>query len=264
MPARSVGSVAGVPASDPGRRAGRYDTRDVAAPDGVPVLNEPFVLVASLIAVGAMLIVAFPVHEFSHAFAAFQLGDNTARWQGRLSLDPRRHFDPLGGGLLVLSAVLGGFFIGWAKPTPVNPTNLHGGRQGEAIVAAAGPISNLVMAAVVAVLLRGLDGIGLIAPSPLGGAPSSIAVLVYDVVTVFVEINVFLFMFNLIPIPPLDGYRVLVSLVNPRTAWQIRQYEQYGIMLILVIFLLGGRVIAPIGEAIFSFLAGHPPYLYIP
>src|SRR5688500_13014355 len=104
--------------------------------------------VYALIAVAIMLLVGFPVHAFMHAYAAYRLGDNTARWQGRLTLDPRVHIDPLGASLLALSALFGGFFIGWARPTPVNPMNLSGGRRGEAIVAVAGPLSNLVMAAV--------------------------------------------------------------------------------------------------------------------
>src|SRR5512132_4280716 len=108
-----------------------------------------FQLVLSLLSAGLIILISFPVHEFSHALAAFRLGDSTARWQGRLTLDPRKHFDPLGGGMLVFSALLSTFFIGWAKPTPVNPMNLAGGRRGEALVALAGPISNMVLAAVV-------------------------------------------------------------------------------------------------------------------
>src|SRR5262245_60469288 len=113
-------------------------------------------LLYALLAVGIMLLVGFPVHEFSHAFAAYRLGDSTARWQGRLTLNPIIHFDMVGGLLLVASALLsqGRFFFGYAKPTPVNPLNLQGGRRGEALVAAAGPLSNLVMAAIVAVPLR--------------------------------------------------------------------------------------------------------------
>ena len=101
----------------------------------------------------------FPVHEFSHALAAYRLGDGTAKLFGRLTLNPIAHFDPVGGTLLALtfigSAAAGGAFgFGWAKPTPVNPMNLEGGRRGEAIVAAAGPLSNLVLAAVAAIPLR--------------------------------------------------------------------------------------------------------------
>jgi Zn-dependent protease len=208
-------------------------------------------LVASLIAVAVILLVGFPVHEFSHALAADRLGDHTARYLGRLSLDPRVHFDPLGAGLLVLSALAGGIFVGWAKPTPVNPSNLEGGQRGEAIVAAAGPLSNVIMAALVAVALRAIDAFGLL--NPYGGPAQD---LLWLVLNYLVLINVFLFVFNLLPIPPLDGYKVLLGVVSPRTAWQIRQYEQYGFLLIIVLFLVGAPIISPIGEHIYSFLVG--------
>ncbi len=209
-------------------------------------------LVASLIAVAIILLVGFPVHEFSHALVADRLGDRTARYLGRLSLDPRVHFDPLGGALLVLSAVVGGIFIGWAKPTPVNPSNLEGGHRGEAMVAAAGPVSNLIMAGLVAIALRVIIAFSLI--DPYAG---SVQLLVLRILLYLVLINVFLFVFNLLPIPPLDGYKVMLGAVSPRTAWQIRQYEQYGFMLIVVVFLLAGPVIGPIGTGIANFLVGQ-------
>ena len=113
-------------------------------------------LLAALIVVAIMLLVGFPVHEFSHALAAYRLGDSTARFMGRLSLNPIVHFDPLGGILLAITFIgsQGTFGFGWAKPTPVNPRNLEGGRWGEAIVAAAGPLSNLVLATAAAIPLR--------------------------------------------------------------------------------------------------------------
>src|SRR5689334_2490979 len=100
-----------------------------------------------------MLLVAFPIHEFSHALAAYRLGDSTARLFGRLTLNPIAHFDPVGGSMLALSMLVG-FGIGWAKPTPVNPRNLRYGQWGEAIVAAAGPLSNFVLAVAGAIPLR--------------------------------------------------------------------------------------------------------------
>src|SRR6187401_817881 len=117
-------------------------------------------IIYALIAAGIMLLVGFPVHEFCHAWAASRLGDSTARWQGRLTLNPRVHFDPVGGLMLLITALLsqGAWFFGYAKPTPVNPMNLSGGRRGEAWVAAAGPLSNLVMAAIVAIPLRFVYG----------------------------------------------------------------------------------------------------------
>jgi len=201
-------------------------------------------LLQALIAVAIIILIGFPVHEFSHAFAAFKLGDSTARWQGRLTLNPITHFDPLGGGLLAISALLQtGFFIGWAKPTPVNPYNLRGGRRGEALVALAGPISNLIMAAAVAIPIR------LITSNPewlTAVLSSEIALFAIDVAVFFVVINIFLMVFNLLPIPPLDGWRVLLGLLDARTSYTLRQYEQYGFLLILVIFLAGASFIGGI------------------
>ncbi len=209
-------------------------------------------LLLSLLAVAIVLLVGFPVHEFSHAFAAFRLGDSTARWQGRLTLNPIKHFDPLGGLMLVISSI-SGFFIGWAKPTPVNPYNLRFGRRGESIVALSGPLSNLIMAAVVAVPIR------LIASNPGLRATidaSAIGSMVHDVALIFVVINGFLFMFNLLPIPPLDGWKVLIGLVDARTAYTLRQFEQYGFILLLILVLVGSRFLSPIADFITAVLLG--------
>ena len=210
-------------------------------------------LLPALTAVAIMLLVGFPVHEFSHALAASRLGDQTARYMGRLTLNPAVHLDPIGAGILALSAFIGGIFIGWAKPTPVNPMNLQGGRRGEAIVAAAGPISNLLMAMVVAIPLRAIFAVPSL-EAELTSVPATRFLL--GVAQFFVLINVFLFVFNLLPIPPLDGWKVLLGLVDARTSYSLRQVEQYGVLLLLVILLLGGRVIGPIGQSVFRFLIG--------
>jgi Zn-dependent protease len=213
----------------------------------------------ALLAAGIMLLVGFPVHEFSHAWAAWRLGDSTARWQGRLTLNPVVHFDQVGGLMLLISAILSGgsWFFGYAKPTPVNPMNLREGRRGEAIVAAAGPLSNLVMAAIVAIPLR----IILNDPRLIASLPGTAQDLVVFVPYYFVVINVFLFIFNLIPIPPLDGWKVLGGLVPPRTAWQMRELEQRYAMIIplvflAVVFLLGARIIGPIADTVINLLLG--------
>ena len=209
-------------------------------------------LVFSLLAVVIVLLVGFPVHEFSHALAAYRLGDSTARYQGRLTLNPIVHFDPIGALMLVISSFVG-FFIGWAKPTPVNPYNLRYGRRGEALVAAAGPISNLIMAAAVAIPVRliwsdaGMSNI--VFATPIGTA-------LYDIAWFFVAINAFLFMFNLLPIPPLDGWKVLMGVVDARTAYNLRQFEQYGFVLLLILILVGGRIIGPIGFFVLDLLVG--------
>jgi Zn-dependent protease len=212
-------------------------------------------LVARLIVVAIMLLVGFPVHEFAHALTAYRLGDGTAKLFGRLTLNPVAHFDPLGGILLAVTFIAGGFGFGWAKPTPVNPSNLAGGHRGEALVAAAGPISNLVLATAAALPLRYI----LAAP----GLAEQLPPMVIDVLFYFVYINLVLMIFNLIPIPPLDGSKVLFTFLSPRMAWQWRPVlEQYGFVLLLLIFFLppgdsiGSRIITPILDALFSLLVG--------
>jgi Zn-dependent protease len=212
-----------------------------------------------LTAVAIMLLVAFPIHEFSHALAAMRLGDRTAQYMGRLTLDPRVHFDPLGGTILAIGALIGGLLIGWAKPTPYNPVNLQGGRRGEAIVAAAGPISNLVMAILVALPLRVI-----LASESLrfGVLTSEQGLFVLDVAANFIFINLLLFIFNLLPIPiiGLDGWKVLLGVVDLRTAYRLRaiemQYQQFVLIGLLLLLFLGGRIILPIIDAIFGFLVG--------
>jgi Zn-dependent protease len=191
-------------------------------------------LIRALVVV-VMLGVAFPIHEFAHALAAFRLGDGTARLMGRLTLDPRAHFDPMGGLLLAVTVLFTSFGFGWARPTPYNPRNLQGGRWGEAIVSAAGPISNLVLAIAAAIPLRYIIATGL-------DAAFFAAFLEF-----FVRINLVLMVFNLIPIPPLDGSKVLFAFLNPRTAWQVRPVlEQYGFLILIgAMFLpiVGGQTL---------------------
>ena len=212
---------------------------------------------AMLVAVAIFLVVGFPVHEFSHALAAYRLGDGTAKMFGRLTLNPIVHLDPAGSLLLVASALLGGgFIIGWAKPTPVNPSMLRGGRRAEAWVAAAGPLSNLVMAGLAALALRVIVALNLI--------DSDASLFVANVIYVFVIINVALFIFNLIPIPPLDGSKVMFALMNPRTVWRIRPtLEQWGFLILVVVMIvplngisIGGRVVGPLLDGLVSVLVG--------
>jgi Zn-dependent protease len=212
-----------------------------------------------VIVVAIMLLVGLPVHEFSHALAAYRLGDGTAKLFGRLTLNPIAHFDQVGGVLLALtfigSAASGTIFgFGWAKPTPVNPLNLQFGRRGEAIVAAAGPISNLVLAAAAAIPLRFL----IATPDLYFQLP-----LLVDILRFFVQINLVLMVFNFIPIPPLDGSKVMFAFMDRRTEYQIRpMLEQYGFLILLGLFFLppggsiGGRVLFPILDAIYRVLVG--------
>lgn len=223
----------------------------------MPFDLEPFI--APLIVVAIMLLVGFPIHEFAHALAAYRLGDGTAKWFGRLTIDPRVHFDRVGGSLLALtflsSAAIGGAFgFGWAKPTPVNPMNLAHGRRGEALVAAAGPLSNLVLAAAAAIPLRYLiENPGLLVQVELFA----------QVLNLFVLINIVLMVFNFIPIPPLDGSKVLFAFLDRATEYRIRPVlEQYGFfLLILLLFFppgdsIGLRIIRPIIDAFYTLLVG--------
>lgn len=198
-------------------------------------------LIAAGIALAIIFLVSFPVHEFAHALAAYRLGDGTAKLFGRLTLDPRAHFDPLGALLLALVG------FGWAKPTPVNPLNLSGGRSSEALVSVAGPISNFVLAAAAALPVRYILMTDMDVPF-----------IVIQVLLYFILINVILMIFNLIPIPPLDGSKVLFALMDRQTEYRWRPVlEQYGfVLLFAVIFLprmLGGS--GPV-DFIFEEVAG--------
>ena len=144
--------------------------------------------------------------------------------------------------LLIITALISrGFMIGWAKPTPVNPYNLRYGRRGEAIVALAGPLSNLIMAAAVTIPLRLLATnqqlLFDMAFSPVGSIALGVAEM-------FIQINVILMIFNLLPIAPLDGWRVLLGLIDARTAYNLRQYEQYGFVLLLILVFAGGPILS--------------------
>jgi Zn-dependent protease len=215
-----------------------------------------FELARAVIWIGMFILISGPVHECAHAYTAWKLGDGTAKMFGRISLDPIRHFDPIGGTLLIASVVLGlisqrgisGF--GWAKPTPVNPYNLRG-RYADTMVAAAGPLSNLALASVCAIGFRVLWANGVY---PDNTSAVSMLQLVFFV---GMQLNVLLMIFNFIPIPPLDGSHVLFDLLDPRTEHDVRNFmNQYGLMLLIVVVLFGGQVIGPITNPIVSFLAG--------
>jgi Zn-dependent protease len=189
-----------------------------------------------IILIAIFLLVGFPVHEFSHAAAAYLLGDSTAKLFGRLTLNPIVHFDPMGGMMTIISALFGGIIFGWAKPTPVNPANLRDRRNGEVIVALAGPVSNFVMALLGAFVFRVVWAQDVALPA-----------LVYDGMFLFVAFNIALALFNLIPVPPLDGSAVLFRFLSPRRAWELRpMLAQYGIFILLAFVLLGGQVLGGI------------------
>ena len=212
--------------------------------------------VEAIMLIAFFLLLAFPVHEFAHAYTAYRLGDSTAKLFGKMTLNPVAHFDQIGGSMLVISVLLTGFPFGFAQ-TPINPRNLRG-KYGEVIVAAAGPISNLLMAVIVAIPLRIL-----LTQPDLLRSNIQFWELILNVLAYIVQYSILLGLFNLIPIPPLDGGAIMLSLLPPRTAWQLRPVlAQYGFFLIILLILpLGGqsilgKVLNPFVDAIFSVLVG--------
>src|SRR3989344_5010198 len=160
----------------------------------------------------AILIMSVVIHEVSHGYAASMLGDQTARYQGRLTLNPLKHLDFVGSFLVpFLSYFLGGFIFGWAKPVPYNPYNLRPGRWSEAAVAFAGPASNILLALTFGVLLR-------IGVSTEAGWASPAFI---QITSMIVFINILLAVFNLMPIPPLDGSKLLFT-IFPSKLFQLR------------------------------------------
>ncbi len=181
------------------------------------------------------LIIAFTIHELSHAITATQLGDDTARRMGRLTLNPLAHLDPIGSLLLIFAG------FGWAKPVPVNPYNLRmNPHVGMAVVAAAGPISNFLMALIAAIPFR----LGLVSPFASTGGPifPSFAGFLID----FISINLLLMLFNLIPIAPLDGSKILAGFAPREWDGLLATLEQWGPFLLLALVFLGQGLLAVI------------------
>ena len=183
---------------------------------------------------------AITVHEVAHGWMAKQLGDPTAEMLGRLTLNPIKHVDPIGTllvpGMLLL---LGGFIFGWAKPVPVTYENLHNPKSGMAIVAAAGPLANLLMAILWALALK----LGIV----LAGSFDWAALPLIYMGGAGIAINLVLMVLNLIPIPPLDGGRVLVGLLPGPLAWQLGRVEPYGFLILLALLATGalGHILGP-------------------
>ena len=196
----------------------------------MPFFSTPEEAIEVFVLLAIFLLIAFPVHEFAHAFAAYRLGDGTARMFGRLTLDPVAHFDPFGGLLLAATLITshGASGFGWAKPTPYLPQNLRGGVRGEAIVALAGPLSNLILAAAAAIPFRIIVAADIQVPS-----------IVITILLTFISINILLMVFNLVPIPPLDGSKVLYAFLSPKAAWTVRPFlDRYGFIILLVAIFL--------------------------
>jgi Zn-dependent protease len=212
--------------------------------------QDPDVIVATLIA----FVVAITVHEFMHAWTAWRLGDDTARMLGRITLNPAAHFDPLGFLMFVLIA-FGFWAFAWGKPVPVNPNRLRGNlrqrKVGMGLIAFAGPLSNVALAACAAFPLR----LAARTDADLGELELYLRV--------FMLINIWLAAFNMIPIPPLDGSKILMAVLPNFWTPILAPLERYGFAILLLLIFVGGSSLigaatSPVSDLLFDVLYGDP------
>ena len=198
------------------------------------------------------ILLALTVHEYSHGYIAYRLGDNTAKSMGRLTLNPISHIDPIG---LIMLFVIG---MGWAKPVPINIYAFKNPKRDLALSAAAGPASNFIMAAIAGLSFRLFPGL-----IPMNNDPTLILFLKLNLLY-FMLINVGLGIFNLIPIPPLDGSKILRGFMKDKHVYIIDYMERYGGIILLAVVFLGritgfsifGRLIGPLINAVVHFFSG--------
>jgi len=178
-----------------------------------------------------ILLLSMMAHEVAHGWVAFRLGDPTAKMHGRLTANPLRHLDPVGTLMFVVTYMMGSFIFGWAKPVPVNPMFFRNRQRGMAIVGLAGPVTNFLVAVIVALLLNFLP------LSVLGTAAGQLSRF-GQILYLAYQVNVVLGLFNLVPIPPLDGSRVLGAFLPPEMYRSWIQLDRYGIIFIILIFVV--------------------------
>lgn len=199
-----------------------------------------------------MLIASLSVHEAAHAWAAFRLGDRTAEQLGRLSLNPAVHVDPIGTLLFPAIAIFTGLpLIGWAKPVPVDTRFLQHPKRDFALIAAAGPASNVLMAIAGAVLLSIIPGV---APGDIAGR--AVMTPLFMILEWFVIMNVLLALFNMVPVPPLDGGNVLMGVLPHAGARVVEQMRPYGFIILYALMLTGalGTLLGPVAYFLLTLL----------
>jgi Zn-dependent protease len=217
--------------------------------------GDAAILIPYLLGLALALVAGISFHEFSHAFSAYQLGDYTPVRQGRVTLNPAAHLDPIG----MLIFVIAGF--GWGRPVQFNPYNLRTNpRTGTALVAVAGPIANIILGTVCGLLLR------LLVLAGFAGSSNSLFFAIALTLASFVEFNFLLAVFNLVPLPPLDGSNILPGLLPPDMGDSLlRFYSQmgpYSLIILFVLFWVAGSYIGPIlfapVDSLFTLAVGAP------
>jgi Zn-dependent protease len=192
-----------------------------------------------------ILIMSVVIHEVAHGYAALALGDPTAKYERRLTLNPISHLDPVGSVIVPLIGYFaGGFIVGWAKPVPYNPYNLRNQKWGEALVAIAGPLSNISLAIIFGLILRFVAEGNILS----GAAMGLLAFVVF--------INITLAIFNLLPVPPLDGSKILFAILPYK--WQaFRMYfERLGLIFVFIFIFLIWPILSPLVGLLFSLITG--------
>lgn len=192
-----------------------------------------------------ILIMSVVIHEVSHGFMALALGDPTAKYQKRLTLNPINHLDLFGSIIIPLLGFLtGGFIIGWAKPVPFNPYNLRNQKWGEALVAVAGPLSNIFLALIFGLLIR------------FGSNLFFFNEVFINLASYVVLINISLALFNLMPIPPLDGSKILFSFLPYKWNLFLRNIEVYGMIIVFAFVFIFWGLISPVIGYMFTLITG--------
>lgn len=199
--------------------------------------------IATTVIVIAIVMLSVVLHEVAHGYAANALGDPTARLAGRLTLNPVSHLDMIGSIIVpAITWLSGGFIFGWAKPVPYNPYNLRPGKWSEALVAGAGPATNLLLALIFGLLIRFVGG----------GLPEGIL----SVAVLIVVTNIALMVFNLIPVPPLDGSKIVMAALPLQYAARFQSMERYGFIFVFIVVLVGWKFIAPLVSVLFTLITG--------
>ena len=197
-----------------------------------------------------VLIFSVVIHEVSHGYAALALGDKTAHYAGRLTLNPLKHIDPFGSLLLpALTAMLGGPVFGWAKPVPYNPYNLKNQKWGPAMVGAAGPLANISLAIIFGLVIR----FSALVPA---GVPHEFIGNFISIAAAISLLNLVLAIFNLVPIPPLDGSKVLFALLPYRWKSVEVMFNQYGFFILLIFIFFFAQLLVPIIDFLFRLIVG--------